>query len=84
VLFCLDYTKLQTMITPEESTPDNNFEETDEQFSQQDVHSDGIDAVPPSPEDEQASEIDNLSQADRASESSYTLNVEDGIAPKKD
>lgn len=72
------------MITPEESTPENNFEETDEQFSQQDVHSDGIDPVPPSAEDEQASEIDNLSQADRASESSFTLNVDGGIAPKND
>lgn len=72
------------MITPEESTPENNFEETDEQASQQDVHSDGIDPVPPSEEDEQASEIDNLSQADRASESSFTLNLDGGIAPKKD
>lgn len=72
------------MITPEDITPENNFEETDEQASQQDVHSDGIEARPPSEEDEQASQIDNLSQADRASESSFTLNLDGGIAPKKD
>jgi len=72
------------MITPEDITPENNFEETDEQASQQDVHSDGIDATPPSEEDEQASEIDNLQQADRASEASFTLDVDKGIAPKKD
>jgi hypothetical protein len=63
------------MITPEDITPENNFE---------DVHSDGIDATPPSEEDEQASEIDNLQQADRASEASFTLDVDKGIAPKKD
>lgn len=72
------------MITPEDITPENNFEETDEQASQQDVHSDGIEPTPPSEEDEQASQVDNLSQADRASESSFTLNLDGGIAPKKD
>jgi hypothetical protein len=72
------------MITPEDITPENNFEETDEQTSQQDVHSDGIDPTPVSEEDEQATEIDNLTQADRASEASFTLDVDRGIAPKKD
>jgi len=70
------------MITPEDNTSFNE-EEQDEQFSQQDVHSDGIEAIPPSEEDKAASEIENLSQADKASESSFTLNVDNGIAPGK-
>ncbi|SEA79223.1 hypothetical protein [Pedobacter hartonius] len=70
------------MITPEDNASFNE-EEADEQFSQQDVQSDGIDAVPPSEEDVAASDIDNLSQADKASESSFTLNVDKGIAPGK-
>ncbi|MET1056180.1 MAG: hypothetical protein ABWY16_12800 [Pedobacter sp.] len=68
------------MITPEDNTSFNE-EEADEQFSQQDVQSDGIDAVPPTEEDKTASEIDNLTQADKASESSFTLDVDKGIAP---
>jgi hypothetical protein len=66
------------MITPEDNTSFNE-EEADEQFSQQDVQSDGIDAVPPTEEDKTASEIDNLTQADKASESSFTLDVDKGI-----
>jgi hypothetical protein len=62
------------MITPEDTTPLNNAEEADDQKSQQEVQSDGIDAVPASEE---------LTQADKASESSFTLNVDGGIAPGK-
>lgn len=70
------------MITPE-NNPLNNDEEADDQRSQQDVQSDGIDPVPPTEEDRLSSEIDNLAQADKASEASFTLNVDKGIAPGK-
>lgn len=71
------------MINPVDNNPFDQDEEADDQRSQQDVQSDGIDDVPASEEDETASEIDNLSQADRASEASFTLNVDQGIAPGK-
>lgn len=79
-------TKINKMINSDNNAALNDAEEndSDEQRSQQDVHSDGIDPVPPTEEDELASEIDNLSQADKASESSFTLNVDQGIAPKKE
>ncbi|WP_158797735.1 hypothetical protein [Pedobacter sp. L105] len=70
------------MITPEDITPFNE-DEADDQVSQQDVQSDGIDPIPASEDDKEASDLDNLSQADKASESSFTLNVDKGIAPGK-
>jgi hypothetical protein len=69
------------MIIPENNTPLDDNENAEEQRSQQDVQSDGIDGAPASEEDTHASDLDNLSQADRASEASYTLNVDKGIAP---
>ncbi|MBB5638546.1 hypothetical protein HDE68_004478 [Pedobacter cryoconitis] len=71
------------MIITENNTPFNN-EEEDDQLSQQDVQSDGIDAIPPSEADTLAAEIDNLKQADKSSEASYTLDVDRGFAPKKE
>lgn len=70
------------MITPENNSLANE-EEADDQRSQQDVQSDGIDPIPPTEEDRLSSEIDNLAQADRAAEASYTLNLDAGIAPQK-
>ena len=72
------------MIITENNTPFNNEEEEDDQLSQQDVQSDGIDAVPPSEEDTQATEVENLKQADKASEAAFTLNFDKGYAPKKE
>jgi len=72
------------MIITENNTPFNSEEEEDDQLSQQDVQSDGIDAVPPSEEDTQATEVENLKQADKASESAFTLNTDKGYAPKKE
>ncbi len=72
------------MITPENNTPFDNSEEAEEQRSQQDIQSDGIDAVPASEEDVTASDLDNLTQADKASESSFTLNADRGLTPEKD
>lgn len=70
------------MIAPENNTF-NSDEEADDQRSQQDVQSDGIDPVPPTEQDKLSSEIDHLSQADKASEASFTLNFDKGIAPQK-
>ena len=70
------------MITPENNTPFDS-DDAEEQRSQQDVQSDGIDAIPASEEDVQAGEQDKLSQADKAAESSFTLNLDGGIAPRK-
>lgn len=70
------------MITPEDTTPFNNPDEADDQLSQQDVQSDGIESAPASEADTTAADLDKLSQAEKASESSFTLNV-DGIAPGK-
>jgi len=74
------------MITPDNNAPFNDNEdlEADDQRSQQDVQSDGFDDVAPTEEQKAAAEIDILSQADRASEASFTLDVDKGIAPKKD
>jgi hypothetical protein len=71
------------MITDENNIPLDNEDEADDQMSQQDVQSDGIDPVLASEEDENASDIDLLQQADEASEASFTLNVDRGIAPEQ-
>ncbi|MCD0490175.1 hypothetical protein LPB86_18180 [Pedobacter sp. MC2016-14] len=68
------------MITPENEAAFDN----EDQKSQQDIQSDGIEVTPQSEEDRNASDIDKLNQADRASEASYTLDVDRGIAPEKD
>lgn len=68
------------MITPDDNASYNE-EEADEQYSQQEVQGDGLDVLPPSEEDKEASERENLTQADKASEASFTLDVDRGIAP---
>lgn len=70
------------MITPENSIPldDAQSSEADDQQSQKDIHSNGLDEVPASQEEEIAP-IDMLQQAYDAAESSYTLNLDD--EPKK-
>lgn len=78
------YQNLNIMIITENNAPFNNEEEEDDQLSQQDVQSDGIDAVPPSEADVQATEIDNLKQASQSSEASFTLDPDRGYAPKKE
>jgi hypothetical protein len=71
------------MITDENNTPIDNEDEAEDQMSQNDVQSDGIDNIPASEEDENASDLDLLQQADDASEASFTLNVDRGIAPEQ-
>jgi len=71
------------MITDENNNPVDNEDEVEDQMSQQDIQSDGIDDVPASEDDENASDLDLLQQADEASESSFTLDVDKGIAPDR-
>lgn len=73
------------MINPEDNIPvdDSQANESDDQQSQKDIHSNGLDANDEPLEEEQANP-DMLRQAFDASEASYTLDVEKGIAPKKE
>jgi hypothetical protein len=70
------------MIEPEDQNPLNESEnDAEEQQSQQDFHSDGIEGT-----DEQQGEVEpdveGLQAADKASEASFTLDVDRGTAPK--
>jgi hypothetical protein len=73
------------MITPENNIPldDSENSESEDQQSQKDIHSNGLDGEPAKAEIEQP-EIELLDQAAKASEASYTLEPEKGIAPKKE
>ena len=72
------------MITPENDATFNDDDSNEDQLSQQDIQSDGIEDVPASEQDENASDLDHLAQADRASEASFTLDVDKGFAPEKE
>ena len=64
------------MITPDdELLPDDSETEDFEQTSQQDIHSNGFDEELPL--EDNAVDTDKLKQAYDASESSYTLNLDD-------
>ena len=70
------------MITPDdELLPDDSQPEDFEQPSQQDIHSNGFDENTDEPTGE-IDETDKLNQAYEASESAYTLNLDD--EPKGD
>ena len=73
------------MIDPiDELPPDDSGDlENQDQPSQQDIHSNGLDVAPEDLEPDPASERDLLDQASRASESAYTLHL-GGEAPKKE
>ncbi len=70
------------MIDPENDKFNDTEPEADEQPSQQDIHSDGLDTSEPLPDDIDG-DIARLKQADKASESAYTLNVERDAPPAK-
>ena len=73
------------MITPEDRVPLDDAENDDaqDQQSQQDIHSNGFEAhIDDSPDDIEAN-TDLLNQAFDASEASFTLDADRGIAPKK-
>jgi hypothetical protein len=71
------------MIEPEDKIPLDDSEDSDkeDQMSQQDVHSNGLEEerIPVPDSDDPATDL--LRQAMDASEASYTLNTDD--APKK-
>ena len=76
------------MIIPDNQIPldDSDNSEADDQQSQQDIHSNGLDDAPEPGDtlEDNDSERDKLKQAYDAAESSYTLNLgEDKPAPKK-
>jgi hypothetical protein len=72
------------MINPEDQIPLDDAEDSDkdDQMSQQDIHSNGLDEedIPPADSNDPATDL--LQQASDAAESSYTLHYDD--APKKD
>ncbi|ETZ21636.1 hypothetical protein [Pedobacter sp. V48] len=73
------------MITPENNIPldDSENSEAEDQQSQKDIHSNGLDDTFEEEKIEQP-EIELFEQASKASEASYTLEPEKGIAPKKE
>lgn len=74
------------MINPEDQIPldDSEGSDKDDQLSQQDIHSNGLDEerIPPADSDQPA--IDMLQQAMDAAEPSYTLNLDDEPKKKKE
>ncbi|WP_342328173.1 hypothetical protein [Pedobacter sp. FW305-3-2-15-E-R2A2] len=77
---------MTTPINPEDNVPldDAINSESDDQQSQKDIHSNGFDENFDLPEGNEQPNTQILKQAFDASESAYTLNVDRGIAPKKD
>ncbi|ALL05394.1 hypothetical protein AQ505_07765 [Pedobacter sp. PACM 27299] len=73
---------------PEDNVPldDALNSEVDDQQSQKDIHSNGFDENFDQPTEQEIEQppIDLLKQAFDASEASFTLDVDKGIAPKKD
>ncbi|WP_316842564.1 hypothetical protein [Pedobacter gandavensis] len=70
---------------PEDNVPldDALNSEAEDQQSQKDIHSNGFDEDFDKPKEVEQPEIDLLKQAFDASEASFTLDVDKGIAPKK-
>ena len=72
------------MITPENTIPldDSENSEAEDQQSQKDIHSNGLDETDLTAGEEEQPDTEILKQAFDASEPSYTLDVDKGIAPK--
>jgi hypothetical protein len=71
------------MIIPDKiPVDDSENSDAEDQFSQQDVHSNGLDEQFDVNAPDSAPAIDLLRQASDASEASFTLDVDRGIAPK--
>lgn len=77
---------MTTPISPEDNVPldDAVNSESEDQQSQKDIHSNGFDEKFDLPEGNEQPNTQILKQAFDASESAYTLNVDRGIAPKKE
>jgi hypothetical protein len=67
------------MITPDNQIPIDDSENSDveDQQSQQDIHSNGLDDIPEPGDTVDFADPDKLKQAYDASESAYTLNLGD-------
>ncbi|GAB3919015.1 hypothetical protein [Mucilaginibacter boryungensis] len=67
------------MINPEDDIPTNDADpsEADDQQSQKDIHSNGLDDFAEPDEDDGEADADRLQQASKAAEPSYTLNLDD-------
>jgi len=74
------------MITPENNIPldDSQNSEAEDQQSQKDIHSNGLDETDTVNEDEEQPNTELLKQSYDAAEPSYTLDVDQGIADKED
>jgi hypothetical protein len=71
------------MITPDKiPVDDSDNSDAGDQQSQQDVHSNGLDEQFDPNAPDSAPPIDLLRQASDASEASFTLDIDRGIAPK--
>lgn len=72
------------MINPEDKVPldDTQNDESDDQQSQKDIHSNGLDEEIKQSEYVEP-DTDLLNQAYRSAESAYTLDPDKNIAPKK-
>jgi hypothetical protein len=74
------------MITPDNQIPldDSDSSEAEDQLSQQDIHSNGLDDAPEPGDTVDFADPDKLKRAYDASESAYTLNLDaDKPASKK-
>ncbi|HJP61885.1 MAG TPA: hypothetical protein VJ844_00500 [Mucilaginibacter sp.] len=73
------------MIEPENDIPLDDSDDTDreDQLSQQDIHSNGLDEERTPRAEGNEPSTDLLNQAFNAAESSYTLNLGDDTPPKK-
>jgi hypothetical protein len=67
------------MITPDNKIPLDDAEnaDKDDQRSQQDIHSNGLDEENEPVEDDGSTDADRLQQASDASEPSFTLDTDD-------
>ncbi|MEO8886283.1 MAG: hypothetical protein ABI367_09490 [Mucilaginibacter sp.] len=67
------------MITPDNQIPidDQNDNDADDQLSQKDVHSNGLDDLPESGDTVDYADTDKLQRAYDAAESAYTLDIGD-------
>lgn len=83
--YILKYAIMAIPKNPEDNVPldDAVNSEAEDQQSQKDLHSNGFDENFDKSSAVELPEVDLLKQAFDASESSYTLDVDKGIAPKK-
>jgi len=76
------------MIIPDNQIPldDSDSSEADDQQSQQDIHGNGLDDVPEPGDTVDFADPDKLQQAYNASESAYTLNLDEDkpVSKKKE